>query len=158
MKIHRLEREQWIPRPMETVFDFFARAENLARITPAWMRFEIRTRLPIDMCTGARIDYTIRLAGIPLGWRTRITRWEPGRCFEDVQERGPYRLWEHTHRFQANTGGVLISDRVRYGLPLAWAGRAAHALAVRSTLSAIFDHRFDRIRELLIGSASGSDT
>jgi len=150
MKTYRLEREQWIPRPLGIVFDFFARAENLGLITPPWMRFEIRTPLPIEMQTGARIDYTIRLAGLPMGWRTRITRWEPGRCFADVQERGPYALWEHTHRFDAHADGVLISDHVRYALPFGWLGRITHALVVRATLSAIFDHRFERIRELLI--------
>lgn len=149
MKSYLLEREQWIPRPVPEVFDFFARAENLGRITPPWMHFRIRTPLPIEMRVGARIDYTIRLAGVPVRWRTRISAWEPMRGFEDVQERGPYALWEHAHRFAARDGGVLMTDRVRYALPLGLLGRGAHALAVRAALAAIFDHRFQRIREIL---------
>ena len=156
MKTYRLEREQWIPRPLGIVFDFFSRAENLGLITPPWMRFEIRTPLPVEMRAGARIDYTIRLGGLPMGWRTRITRWEPGRCFADVQERGPYALWEHTHRFDTHADGVLISDQVRYALPYGWLGRITHAVAVRATLSAIFDHRFERIRELLIDTPTSA--
>lgn len=149
MKTYLLEREQWIHRPLPEVFGFFARAENLGRITPPWMHFRIRTPLPIEMRVGARIDYTIRLAGVPVRWRTRIVAWEPMRHFEDVQERGPYALWEHAHHFAAREGGVLMADRVRYALPLGPLGRGVHALAVRAALAAIFDHRFQRIRALL---------
>ena len=45
-------------------------------------------------------------------------------------------------------GGVLMLDRVRYALPFGPLGRVTHALAVRSALSAIFDYRYDRIREI----------
>jgi ligand-binding SRPBCC domain-containing protein len=151
VRVYRLEREQWIPRPLDEVFDFFARAENLGRITPPWLHFRFRTPLPVEMRVGARIEYTIRLAGVPMRWRTRVAEWHPGRRFVDVQERGPYALWEHTHRFTAREGGVVVADRVRYALPLGPLGRAAHALAVRATLAAIFDYRFQRVRALLGG-------
>jgi ligand-binding SRPBCC domain-containing protein len=159
MKTYSLHREQWIPRPLSTVFDFFARAENLGQITPPWLNFRIHTPLPLEMRVGARIDYTIRLAGLPLRWRTRIVAWEPQRHFVDVQERGPYALWEHTHEFCAHGAGVLVTDRVRYALPCGALGRAAHAFAVRAALAAIFDFRFDRIRALLCAEegADGRD-
>lgn len=155
MRVQVLEREQWLARPLPVVFDFFSRPENLGRITPGWLHFRIRSPLPTAMCAGARIDYTIRLAGVPVRWRTRIREWEPGRVFVDAQERGPYALWEHTHRFHEQPGGVLMSDRVRYALPLGRLGDLAHALAVRAALAAIFDFRFRRVRELL-GDAAGS--
>jgi ligand-binding SRPBCC domain-containing protein len=149
VKVYELEREQWIPRPLPQVFDFFARAENLGRITPAWLHFRIHTPLPIEMRVGAQIEYTIRLAGVPLRWRTRVTAWQPETGFVDEQERGPYALWEHAHRFETRGDGVLVIDRIRYALPLGPLGRIAHALAVRSALAAIFDHRYRRVRELL---------
>jgi len=151
MKIYELERDQWVPRPLPEVFDFFSRAENLGRITPDWVNFRIRTPVPIEMREGALIDYTIRLVGIPLSWRTRITRWEPESSFVDEQVRGPYALWHHTHTFARRDGGVLVGDRVRYALPLGPLGRAAHALAVGSALDAIFDYRFRCIQSLLCG-------
>jgi ligand-binding SRPBCC domain-containing protein len=154
MQTHVLEREQWIPRPLPEVFDFFSRVENLERLTPAWVHFRIHSQLPIEMRAGALIEYTLRLAGVPLRWRTRVAEWEPERRFVDVQERGPYALWEHTHLFRACDGGVLMGDRVRYALPLGPLGRAAHALAVRASLAAIFDHRFRAIRELFGGAGA----
>ena len=147
MKVYALEREQWLPAPMERVFAYFSDAANLEALTPPWLGFRILTPLPIAMHCGARIEYRISLAGVPFRWRTCIAAWEPGVRFVDVQERGPYALWEHSHRFEACGDGVLMGDIVRYALPLGPLGRAARALAVARALAAIFDYRFARIRE-----------
>jgi len=149
VKVYTLEREQWIPARLEGVFPFFADAANLAEITPPWMGFRMRTPLPVDMAVDVRLDYTIRLAGIPLRWRTRVVEWDSPRGFVDVQERGPYKLWEHTHRFVPLGEGVLVRDVVRYSLPFGWLGRLAHALFVRSMLAAIFEYRRERVRAWL---------
>ena len=149
MKRYFLEREQWFDYPLSTVFDFFSRAENLGRITPAWVHFRIRSPLPIPMAVGTRIDYTIRLAGIPMRWRTRVSVWEPETRFVDLQEYGPYARWVHTHRFAEHEGRVLMRDHVEYALPAGPLGKVAHVLVVRAALQAIFDHRFLCVREIL---------
>jgi ligand-binding SRPBCC domain-containing protein len=157
-----LEREQWIPASSQEVFAFFSDARNLEVITPHWLGFRIQTPLPIEMATDRRIEYTIRLAGVPLRWLTRITCWEPPTRFVDVQERGPYAAWEHTHLFRGLGSGVLMTDRVRYRLPMGLLGAAAHRLVVRASLASIFDHRFQRVREIFkpspqsIGREDGS--
>ena len=100
------------------------------------------------MRSGALIEYRIRLAGVPVSWRTCITTWDVPHGFVDEQQRGPYALWHHTHTFRPMAGGVLMGDRVRYALPLGPLGRVANALAVRSALAAIFDYRYRRIVEI----------
>jgi ligand-binding SRPBCC domain-containing protein len=154
MNARVLEREQWLPATLERVFDFFSDAANLQAITPDWLGFRIRTPLPLAMQPEARIDYTIRLGSLPMRWRTRIAVWEPGVRFVDVQERGPYALWEHTHEFQAMGDGVLMRDRVRYALPFGPLGGVAHALLVRALLARIFDFRFVRVRALFAPGGS----
>jgi ligand-binding SRPBCC domain-containing protein len=145
--VHVLEREQWIPASLEAVSAFFADAGNLDALTPPWLRFRILSPLPIEMRADALIEYQLRLAGIPVRWRTRIAKWDPPFEFVDVQERGPYALWEHSHRFRVLGGGVLMADFVRYALPFGPLGALAHAAGVKASLAAIFDYRFARIRE-----------
>src|SRR5665213_3085687 len=109
-----LQREQWVPRPLQEVFACFADARNLETLTPAWLSFEILTPERIEMTTGVIIDYKLRWHGIPLCWKTEITRWQPPNYFEDLQIKGPYKLWRHIHRFDAVENGTRISDTVQY--------------------------------------------
>jgi ligand-binding SRPBCC domain-containing protein len=145
---HLLQREQWVPRPIDDVFAFFSDARNLEAITPPWLGFRILSPGPIVMRPGTQIHYQIRLRGLPLRWVTEIQTWEPPRAFADVQLRGPYRLWHHTHRFEPVNGGTQVRDVVRYALRFGPLGRLAHAWIVRSDLEAIFDYRALRMTEL----------
>jgi ligand-binding SRPBCC domain-containing protein len=152
---HHLAREQILPGEPDAVFGFFADAVNLEAITPPWLRFRIVTPRPIRMAPGALIEYHLRLHRIPIRWLTRIEVWEPGTRFVDVQVRGPYRIWHHTHTFEPHGGGTLVRDTVRYALPLGPLGRLAHAAFVRRDLERIFDFRHAEVaRRLGAGTAS----
>lgn len=149
MKIYALESRQTIDRPIEAVFAFFADPSNLDRLTPSWLKFQILTPAPIAMRVGARIEYTIRWRGIPIRWLTEIEEWTPEEGFVDVQVRGPYRLWRHTHRFEEAGDATIVQDIVRYALPMGPLGNIAHALLVRRDLERVFNYRARRIQELL---------
>ena len=146
---HVLTREQILPGDPDEVFGFFADAFNLEAITPPWLRFRVLTPGPVHMAPGALIQYRLELHRIPIRWLTRIETWVAGERFVDVQVRGPYRLWHHTHTFEAHDGGTLVRDRVRYALPLGPLGEAAHRLLVRRDLERIFDFRQASVARML---------
>jgi ligand-binding SRPBCC domain-containing protein len=143
-----LQREQWVPSPIEEVFAFFADAKNLETITPPWLGFRILTPGPIAMQTGTCIAYRIRWRGLPLRWVTEIANWGPPFQFVDVQRRGPYALWHHTHTFEPRDGGTQVRDLVRYALPMGLLGPLLHRLVIRRDLEAIFDYRTARVIEI----------
>ena len=156
MVIHTLRREQVLQRPPEAVFAFFADAANLEAITPPLLRFELITPPPIAMCAGTFLQYRLRLRGVPVRWDTLIQAWEPPHRFVDVQVRGPYRLWHHTHEVTAQRdGGSLMRDTVRYAIGFGPLGAAAHRLVVRRDLEAIFDYRAATVPELLRDHGGG---
>ena len=116
-----IETDLWLPRPLDEVFTFFSNAANLEALTPPWLHFRILTPKPIAMRTGTLIDYSIRVHGIPITWQSEITVWNPPHQFVDVQRRGPYKQWVHTHSFADTNGGTHVRDSVEFDVPFAFA-------------------------------------
>jgi ligand-binding SRPBCC domain-containing protein len=152
-----LRASQLIPLPRAQLFPFFADARNLAVITPPRMGFRIRTAEPIVMREGTLIDYTVRVAGIPVRWRTLISRWDPPSEFADEQLRGPYALWRHRHSFTAVTSEeTRLDDEVLFRLPFAPLGDVALPF-VKRELRRIFRYRRAAVeRALADGSLAAS--
>jgi ligand-binding SRPBCC domain-containing protein len=148
LRFHTLRREQWVSRPLDEVFAFFADAHNLETITPPWLGFRILSLSSGSMAQGTEIRYRLRLHGVPLHWLTEIRRWNPPHCFVDVQRSGPYRLWHHTHRFEAHNGRTRMTDVVRYILPFGPLGQLVNILKVRRDVSRIFDYRRQKIEDM----------
>ena len=138
--IHVLRATAYIDRPIDDVFPFFAAAENLERITPPSLRFRVVTPGPIEMRAGTLIDYRLRLNGLPFGWRTEITEWDPPHSFVDTQLKGPYHTWVHRHTFEPEGAGTFMVDEVRYRLPLWPLGEIALPV-VRRQVAGIFRYR-----------------
>ena len=149
MKVHVLEREQFLEQRLEDVFGFFSEARNLERITPPWLRFTVLEPAPERIEDGTLIDYRLRVHGLPLRWTSRIESWEPNIRFVDRQIRGPYALWHHTHEFRALGGGTLIRDRVRYAIGFGPFGELARALQVQRDLDDVFAFRHSAVKEVL---------
>ncbi len=142
---YELRTKTVVHAPIAETFAFFSKAANLGLITPAAMKFSIQGQVP-SMAQGVMIDYRVCVGALPVRWRSRITRWEPGRRFVDLQEAGPYRFWWHEHTFQADGGRTIMEDRVYYAPPLGILGRLAHRLFIGRTLRKIFQYRGDVIR------------
>ena len=142
----RFEDFCFIDRPLEEVFAFFSTPHNLERITPPLLRFEVTAVSADTISEGTTIDYRLRLRGLPMKWRTLIRQWQPNELFVDFQLSGPYRIWNHTHRFTAINGGTAMSDRVDYQLPLGPLGGLAQPL-VAADVGRIFDFRRATILE-----------
>jgi ligand-binding SRPBCC domain-containing protein len=148
--LYRLQCRQHLPAPREEVFAFFANAHALEEITPPWLRFHVLTPAPIEMRAGTLIDYRLKLHGIPIGWRSEISVWEPPHRFVDEMRRGPYRSWHHLHTFTAADGGTLVEDVVDYGVP---GGALIHRWLVGRDLRRIFEFRREKLATIFASGA-----
>lgn len=148
--IYTFNSEQFLKTDIVTAWDFFSSAKNLARITPPEMAFKIHTQLDnTEVYEGMIIDYTVSpLLGIPLKWQTEICQVNKPNLFTDRQLKGPYSLWEHTHRFIEKDNGILMRDEVKYKLPLGLIGELAHNFVVKEKIKKIFTFREEALNKL----------
>ncbi len=154
MKIREFKSEIWLPVAPETLFPFFADAANLETITPPWLNFKILTPEKIEMQEGALIEYKLAIHGVAVRWRTRISFWQPPRCFVDEQLRGPYRKWVHRHTFEACDGGTRVRDRVEYAVPFDF---AVHRWFVRPDIEKIFRYRSEQLQRRFGGESCADE-
>ncbi len=142
----RLAYSQELPLTLAEAWEFFSRPENLARITPPELGFEVTSELPEKMYAGMIVTYRIVvLPGVKVPWVTEITQVREPEYFVDEQRSGPYRLWHHQHQFEAVPGGVRMTDLVHYQLPFGKVGDVLAGGLVRRRLERIFTYR----REIL---------
>lgn len=138
---YTFEAMKWVPQDRSEVFPFFSEARNLEKITPPWLNFRIQKLSTDAIEEGTLIDYRLKIKGVPVGWRTRISSWNPPEVFVDEQLRGPYRVWHHTHRFVPLRNGTLMIDRVVYQMPFGILGDIARLLMVKKDVQTIFGYR-----------------
>lgn len=143
MQIKRKEWQQFIPKPVEEIWDFFSRPENLKKLTPAKVGITMLVDLSgKEMYPGMLIPYYISpLLGIRMKWLTEITHIEHLRYFVDQQREGPYAFWHHQHNFVAQNGGTLMTDILHYKVPYGPIGTLADWILVNKMVDDIFGFR-----------------
>ncbi|MDE1044468.1 MAG: TIGR01777 family oxidoreductase [Nitrospinaceae bacterium] len=147
---HKLVTEQWVPQPVDKVFEFFSDPKNLEILTPGFLHFKIVKASHPKAQEGTIVDYRLKLHSIPLHWQSQITGWVPDKRFSDLQTRGPYTFWHHIHEFYESKGGTVIRDNVTYKLPGWVAGDILAHAYIKKDLEKIFIFRRQQIEKLFI--------
>ena len=106
MAFYQLVAEQEINASIDEVWDFISSPENLKRITPPYMGFDITSnQIQKKMHPGMIITYKVSpLLGMKMNWMTEITHVEDKKFFVDEQRMGPYVMWHHQHHIEERNG------------------------------------------------------
>lgn len=149
MKIYKIETFQEVNASLDECWAFFSSPQNLQKITPNDMGFQITDFDNKSVYPGQVIQYKVSpLFGIKLSWMTVITAVKDHTYFIDEQRFGPYTLWHHKHFFDATENGTKMTDVVHYALPLGILGRIMNSLVVKNKLKQIFDYRCVKVDEI----------
>ena len=146
--MNTLHRNITVPGTLETVFEFFNQPENLERLTPDSLKFNMLTPSPVAMHNGAVFDYTIGLFGIPMRWTSVITNYDPPHQFVDIQLKGPYAYWHHSHSFESTAEGVDVIDEIHYEIGFSLLGKVLLRPLIQRQLESIFAFRGQAIDRL----------
>jgi hypothetical protein len=143
-----------ISAPAEEVFRWHAEPGALERLTPPWEPMEVLQPAP-GIRNGDRGVLRVRVGPLRVRWEFEHRECVDGRQFRDVQIRGPFRRWDHTHRMMpegANT--CRLEDRVEYELPLGFIGSFLGGWLVDKKLRKLFRYRHNVTAEALTDRAT----
>jgi ligand-binding SRPBCC domain-containing protein len=142
------QSSQWVPQPRKVVFPFFSEIKNLEILTPDFLNFHVLKKSTEQIQSGTEIDYRLNIHGVAVKWRSKILDWHPGSQFRDIQLKGPYKKWDHTHTFEDLAEGTLLKDKVIYRMPLGVFGDNLLSPIITKDIKSIFGFRKEKIRTL----------
>ena len=149
--LHTLHTKQFLKSDLNTVWDFMSSPENLARITPDYMGFDIISDKESiqKMYPGQLIEYYVSpILGIKMHWVTEITHVQDHCYFVDEQRFGPYALWHHKHFLKEVNGGVEMTDILHYKVPFGFIGKIVNYFFIKNKINEIFDFRYHKLEEI----------
>lgn len=151
--IYTLETQQELKMSLDKAWDYFSSPENLAKITPPKMGFNITSKVDKKVYPGQIITYKVSpIANIKTNWVTEITQVSSKEFFIDEQRFGPYAMWHHEHWFEElPNGNTLIKDKISYKMPFGFLGHLAQNIFIKKQLKTIFNYRFTILEQLFNG-------
>jgi uncharacterized protein len=130
-----------IEAPADVVFRWHAEPGALLRLSPPWEPVEVIEPSP-GIRDGDRGSLRVRMGPLRLRWEFEHRNYVEGRQFQDVQTRGPFKRWIHTHTFAPDGANACrLEDRIEYELPFGFLGRWFAAGMVRRKLERLFEYR-----------------
>ena len=142
MKLTQLHFEQKINTDLSNLWEFISSPKNLSKITPNYMDFNIKSKIPNKMYEGLIISYTVKpILGIKLNWVTEITHIKDKNYFVDEQRSGPYKMWHHEHILEETNDGIIMKDIVSYIPPYGIIGLILNKLFIKKQVKEIFQYR-----------------
>jgi ligand-binding SRPBCC domain-containing protein len=151
MTPRRLEFTTTVPRSLPETWAFFSRPENLEKLTPPDVKFEISSPVSgVQMYEGMIIQYRVTpFPGFSTDWVTEITQIKHHDHFIDDQRVGPFALWHHQHHFRPlDNHTTEMRDILHYQAPLGILGTIADKLFVHHQVRQIFTAREQAIQHL----------
>ena len=142
-----LDFKSRVEAPAGEVFDWHTRSGAFARLVPPWMDIELREAEGIH--DGQRAVMQVALGPMRKKWVARHEGYEEGRQFRDVQEKGPFSRWEHTHRFEPldasssneDANASVLHDHIEYEVPMGGLGNFVAGGTIRSQIEHQFAYR-----------------
>ncbi len=149
MQPYIFEQTQFLPAPIDDVWDFIANPRNLPRITPPAADFHFLSEQPEEVYAGMIVCYSLKpLFGIRVNWTAEITHLRRPYFFADEQRFGPYRFWHHQHILREVEDGVEMRDIVHYLLPHIQFTGIVNRFIVAPRLRRIFDFRRQALQKI----------
>ena len=126
--------------PLDAVFDWHERPGAFLRLAPPWEKIELLKCEGIH--NGTQSEFELRFGPFRKRWLAEHSDFQYGRKFQDVQIRGPFAEWKHTHAFEPDgPDACFLDDRIEYRIPLGIIGKLLAERFCQRQLERAFAYR-----------------
>lgn len=150
----RFTKKSVLPANVQTCFTWHERPGALERCIPPWEKVTV-VRRSGSIQPGGVVELIIRPLGFPIKWVSHHVEYEKNVFFTDLQHRGPFKSFVHTHRFYQEENGAssTLVDDIRYELPGGRIGRLLHG-SIAKQLEQSFRYRHHMLAHDLAAHAT----
>lgn len=111
------------------------------RLTPLWEDVEVLEKTG-GIEEGSRVVVRTKIGPVPTTWVIEHKDYREGKQFCDVQIKGPFKRWEHTHTFVPDgPNSCLMEDNVKFLLPMGTLGDLFGRDLIIRKLETLFEYR-----------------
>jgi uncharacterized protein (TIGR01777 family) len=130
-----------IPVSAADAFDWHVRPGAFERLAPPWEHIRVLD-FGNGVSEGSRVEIELAIRPFRQRWTAEHRDIIPGRQFRDIQLRGPFAFWEHTHSLsEEGPDACWLEDRIEYALPFGTLGRWFGRPLIRQKLQSTFAYR-----------------
>ena len=144
-----IESSVTIAAPIEAVFDFHLEQENLALISPSWMKTKLVRESGVGL--GKMVEVEVLQYNIfPSKWVVRIEEYDRPVRLTDLMLSGPMKYFRHERTFTQPCASLTeLKDRVEYEVPFGFIGKLADKISIKKMMKDMFEHRHAKTKEIL---------
>lgn len=137
-----------IATPIERVFDLARSIDAHIASTSQTNEKAVAGRTSGLMEAGETVTWEATHLGIRQRLTVRMTQLERPHVFEDEMVSGAFASMRHLHRFEAQGGETIMSDRFEFRAPLGPLGRIAEILFLKSYMRSLLIKRNSYIKQM----------
>ncbi|SHO51333.1 TIGR01777 family oxidoreductase [Desulfopila aestuarii] len=166
--IHTFQYRSTFDCSAKELYAFHSRPGALERLLPPWDGSEVLWKKG-SIAPGGKVLMKLKQGPLSINWEAHHIEEIPGRMFKDIQHRGPFSSFQHTHSFADTPHGAELTDTIKFALPFERILPSFATHQVTNTLTRIFTYREHVLRDdlqlharcskrplrLLISGASG---
>ncbi len=158
MSLQLFERRVQLPVSTEKAFRWHEQPGALARLIPPWEDVQV-TRATGGLQNGAQVELQAKIGPLRVKWLAEHCDYHPYESFRDIQKSGPFKQWEHTHRFQPLSADACeLIDHVEYRVKGGSVGALLGGSLVRAKLQQMFAYRHETTAADLAAHARFAET
>ncbi len=141
------ERSVAVSSPVQEAFDFLLRPANIITISPPEIGLSF-VSAPEVVSLGSVMEFKVLARGQVQHISHEITRLESPDVFTERQIKGPFKSWEHEHRFETDGESVVIIDRISFEPPSGLLGLLVTEAKILESLDDGFSHRHEQLQQI----------